>query len=311
MKNMIVLGCNPAYQKTISFTSFNTGTVNRASDMEICASGKGINFCRAAQTWNKVATLLFQFLGGNTGEYIADELLKEHLAAQNIWVSAPTRCCITCCNNQSGEVTEIIEPSGSCSQSECNNLLEALEGKLPQASGLAFCGTLPGKTDPKLYLECAKLAAQYKIPLLIDAYKDVEDVFTCGADIYLKINKDELGWLSNQNSVIDGMKYVFNNYGNVKVIAITDGPKLAFASDRKIFATYTIPEVEVVNPIGCGDTASAVLFSELLSGNNIVESFLMALSAASANCLTWKPAMYDANKAKELSKLTKVEVIEL
>jgi fructose-1-phosphate kinase PfkB-like protein len=311
MKNMVVLGGNPAYQKIISFKDFHCGNVNRANDMEICASGKGINFCRAAQAWNKVPTLLFQFVGGSTGEYIANEVLKENLTAQNIWVDAPTRCCITCCNNQTGEVTEIIEPSGSCSDSECNSLLVALESQLPNACGMAFCGTLPGKTDPKLYVDCAKLAAKYKIPVLLDAYKDIEEVLTCGADIYLKINKDELGWLTNQTSVVDGMKWVFARYENVKIICITDGPKVAYASDRKVFATYTIPKVKVVNPIGCGDTASAILFSELLSNNDIVNSFLMALAAASANCLSWKPAMYEVDKALELSKLTEVEVVEL
>ena len=107
------------------------------------------------------------------------------------------------------------------------------------------------------------------------------------------------------------MKWVFARYENVKIICITDGPKVAYASDRKVFATYTIPSVEVVNPIGCGDTASAILFSELLSNNDIVNSFLMALAAASANCLSWKPANYDVNEAIKLSKLTKVEVVEL
>jgi fructose-1-phosphate kinase PfkB-like protein len=311
MKNMIVLGANPAYQKVISFDSFNCGSVNRACDMEVCASGKGINFCRAAKTWNKVPTLLFQFVGGNTGEYIAKEVLEENLPAQNIWVAAPTRCCITCCNSKSGEVTEIIEPSGSCSKSECDNLLEALEKQLPNACGMAFCGTLPGKTDPKLYLDCAKLACKYKIPLLLDAYKNIEDVLTCGVEIFLKINKDELGYLTKEDGVLAGVKWLFNNYKNISKIAITDGPNSAFASDGKVFATYTIPAVEVVNPIGCGDTASAVFLSELLSNNDVVNSFLMALSAASSNCLSWKPANYDVNEAIKLSKLTKVEVVEL
>ena len=90
---------------------------------------------------------------------------------------------------------------------------------------------------------------------------------------------------------------MFNNYKNISKIAITDGPNSAFASDGKVFATYTIPSVEVVNPIGCGDTASAVFLSELLSNNDIVNSFLMALSAASSNCLSWKPANYDVNEA--------------
>ena len=54
MKKVTVLGANPAFQKTLTFDGFRQGKVNRAKDVTFTASGKGINFCRAARCWNLV-----------------------------------------------------------------------------------------------------------------------------------------------------------------------------------------------------------------------------------------------------------------
>ena len=41
---LLVLGPNPAWQKTLFFDAFRPGQVNRAHRLEEFASGKGINF---------------------------------------------------------------------------------------------------------------------------------------------------------------------------------------------------------------------------------------------------------------------------
>ena len=71
---------------------------------------------------------------------------------------------------------------------------------------------------------------------------------------------------------------------------------------------YTLPVLEkVVNPIGCGDTASAVLLSEMLCSRDIFESFRNALGAASANCLNSFCGNFQKSDAVELAAAVKME----
>ena len=76
MKKIAVAGANPARQKTLIFNSFVRGEVNRAAEKEEFASGKGINFCRAARCFGAADTELFQFCGGENGKFIISELEK-------------------------------------------------------------------------------------------------------------------------------------------------------------------------------------------------------------------------------------------
>lgn len=302
MKKITVLGANPAFQKTLTFDGFRQGKVNRAKDVTFTASGKGINFCRAARCWGLVSTELIQFTGGANGDFILGELNKEGLAHLSTRTAAATRCCTTCLNGN--DITEIIDPSGSASQEEADHLLADLRNSLQMACGFAVCGTLPGKTDPTLY-ERSVAAAGSNALILLDAYKNIDKLFAPNRKIVLKINRDELNWLTGIPDAEKALGTLFDRFP-LYAAAITDGPDKAYAFDGKEFSVYELPELKVVNPIGSGDTASAVLLSELVSGRDLRQAFLMALSAASANCLTIRPGNFDKEQALHLAQNTKI-----
>ena len=62
-----------------------------------------------------------------------------------------------------------------------------------------------------------------------------------------------------------------------------------------------MPRIEkVVNPVGSGDTASAVLLSCLLADETPEKAFAYAIAAASANCLSMKCGEFDRAIAEKL-----------
>ena len=203
------MGANAARQKTLHFEKLLPGEVNRACKMSEIASGKGINFCRAAGNWGKARGVVIQFAGGDNGKFLVDSLKNENLENCTVNCAAPLRCCITCIDQGSGMTTELIEPSGAATANECNEFVRLFNDQLPSASGVAICGSLPDGTDPALYVKAALLAAKYKALLLIDACRDLDEVFAAGAAIVLKINKEELEKLSGIQGVAPGMKKLF------------------------------------------------------------------------------------------------------
>jgi fructose-1-phosphate kinase PfkB-like protein len=122
----------------------------------------------------------------------------------------------------------------------------------------------------------------------------------------LKINAGELKKLSGEDTVSAGMQNLFATYSNLCFCAVTDGPASSFASDGKQLMQYDIPVLKnVINPIGCGDTASAAFSGELASGTEPFEAFRRALGCASANCLTPQPGDFSPEAAQQIiSKIT-------
>lgn len=301
MIKLAVLGPNPAWQETLFFKKFSCGAVNRAVKMEFLASGKGINFCRALMCHGKADPAIIQFCGGENGAKLENEMKKEGMKFISIPVSGNTRSCITCLDEEAQVMTEIIEPSFPASQTESEMMLDSFETLLKGAAGASFCGSLPDGTDPALYVRAAKLAGVYKVPLLIDACRDLDEVFAAGAEIILKINREELAKLSGVSGHIEGLEKLFDRFANLKYAAITDGADQAFATDGARLAVYTLPKLEfVASPLGCGDTASAVLLAEICSGSDIFSAFRCALAAASANCLNPTPGKFEPAEAAKL-----------
>ena len=199
-------------------------------------------------------------------------------------------------------MTEVIEPSYPADPAEVKMLLDYFEDALDDSGAAAFCGTLPTGTDPGLYARAAATVLEQKKPLLLDSYQNLQPVFESGVEIWLKINVEELQAMTGEKTVEAGLANVFRSSG-VRFAAITDGPGKAYASDGKKLCVYTIPHLDnVVNPIGCGDTASAVWASELLNGNDPFDSFRLALAAASANCLSAFPGSFSPSDADAIAR---------
>ena len=136
MKKLLILGPNPAWQKVLRFSSVALGEVCRARELLEFASGKGANFCRAAKTAGKTLPVLVQTSGGENGARQTAYLEKEKITAYSV-ETAPTRCCISCCEAD-GRCTELIEPGTALSEEQAKQLLRLFDRELADAGMAAF-----------------------------------------------------------------------------------------------------------------------------------------------------------------------------
>ena len=293
---ILALGPNPAWQKTLFFADFRFRQVNRARRGSTFASGKGINFVRAAICHGVAEAKVLQFAGGSNGERLEAFLDREKLPFASVRTAAETRCCITCLGESDSSMTEIIEPSGPIDRRESDELLALFRRELAAGTACAACcGTTPDGTDPDFYTKAVKLAADAEVPLLIDAYRGIDGILKSDAKLVLKINRDELAALTGRETVAEGLRQLFAVSSSLRFAAITD----------------TIPPLShVVNPIGCGDTASAVLLSELAARRDPFDAFRTALGAASANALNPFPGHFEGGDAEKIAAAIRLETVE-
>ena len=281
-KKVLVLGLNPAWQKILIFEDLVRGKVNRARDLFAFASGKGANFARITERCGNEAVLV-QFIGGITGERYEKNLSRNSsITMITRHVEPETRVCTTLLT-ATPDATELIEPARRVSAEDVSVLLDEALKVLPECDGVAICGTYPPGVTVDFYLEVAKLAKKEGKPLIVDSYKGILPVLEAGIDI-LKINRRELEALSESNDVFAGGTKIRKRYP-VSVLAVTDGPEKACLFSDEGFTECPVPKIDkVINPIGAGDTVSAVLFSEYLKGTPVKEAFEKALKEGSESC---------------------------
>ena len=297
MKRLLVLGPNPAWQNVLFFPELRVGKINRADRKLSFASGKGINFCRAARFHNRATPQLLQFSGGETGRKLDAELERDFFSFQSIETAGNTRTCTTCRCARTGAVTELIEPGCAATAAEQQAMLDAFAAALRDCDLAAICGTLPTGTSPELYTTAAGLAAAAGRPLLVDTSVHLSGILAAGGRVTVKINAEELAVLTGNPTISAGLRTLFRNPA-LQYAAITAGPGDAFCCDGRKTFRYRLPRLaNTVNPIGCGDTASAVWASELAAGEAPETAFAAALAAAMANCLSPRCGEFDPDRA--------------
>lgn len=299
-KKVIVLGANPAWQKTLFFHNLNAGKVNRAYHEENYPSGKGVNFCRALRYSKLAETLLLQFAGGNNGKLLCDGLDAAGFQHQTVFTGSETRNCITCLDD-SGNMTELIGVSHKILPDEANAMLDKLRSVLPCSGILAITGSLPDGSDPQLYGKAAKLAMEHRVPILVDALIGLPEVLSQNGTVILKVNREEFFKITGESEIFQAHRKAEKSYPG-KVFAVTNGGENATLSYNNILFEYILPPVKVVNPLGSGDTASAVMSALCAERKPFQEAFRQALAAASANCTTAKAGEYDPDCANDLAQ---------
>ena len=300
---IVVTGFNPAWQKTLFFPVFRPGEVNRADSVFYTAGGKGIHFLRAARIWGGVEGCVFQFAGGKTGKHITDALEEEGLPCFTVLLDGETRTCSTVLCRKTCTMTELIEPSAPVSQTALDAMLSAIRTALETADALALCGTCPPGTPPGYYALLASEARKRKRFVFADVFQNIRSALEDGVDL-LKINREELLMLSGEKDTESAFRECFRRF-RIGTLAVTDGKNPAMLSEGGPIRYFDVPAVEKpVNPIGCGDTCSGVMLTCLLTGASPEEAFRNGLAAASANCMTAHPAIYDKETALHFAELS-------
>ena len=288
---ILALGLNPAVQNTMIFDELRKGEVNRAVKRQIFAGGKGANFARAVNNWGGTG-IVAQFTGGANGNEFNSHLETDGIEFINQEFDASTRTCTTLICGKTRTMTEVIEPSATIPLQAIEKLAARIADEIPNCSGLALCGTWPPGVDASFYADAAKIAKKNGVPVLLDAFKDIESIISKGIIDILKINVEELISLADIDDIKLAGESVVSKYP-LAHLAVTDGPRPAWLFTGSEVSTLKVPKVDnPLNPIGAGDTVSAVLFAEFLSGAPLKAAFAEGLKAASKSCQNLKPAQF-------------------
>lgn len=289
MAKVFIAGLNPAWQQVFTMPHLRLDTVNRAQAYEELASGKGMNAAKILAARGHDVTLWQVLAGhqaGENGQRIEAACARLGIRSVHAYTAGQTRVCTTLLHD--GGATEVIAPF---SVADDAGLAERLLAALPRErfDAVLACGTVPaGLDEAVLAVARARLAPALTI---WDSVAGVTPDLFSRVD-WLKVNADEYRMLSASWASPAAPS-------QLPSLLITDGAQPALVAPRgEAPVACAVPRLEgVVNPIGAGDTVTAMLADGLLRGLDARAASAQALAAAAASCLHVLPAVWDEAEA--------------
>ncbi len=286
---MIVTLCTtPALQRTMTFGKLAIDSVNRATQVREYASGKGINVARVVHTLGQpcVAT---GFLGGDSGKLCRHDMDAVGIGHDFVTVATKTRMCITLIDQQNHTATELIEEAGPASASDAAKLLAKLDLLLQHAKVLVLSGTLAPGSGDDFYARCLKLACAANVRTIVDAKGSPLQVALAEKPFIVKPNRSELSAtversIESDTQLRDAMRAIISMGATWAVV--TNGPAETIVSDGRSFWQLKTPKIELISPIGSGDSFAAGMSIGLLEGKDVPEACALGVACGAANAMT-------------------------
>lgn len=283
---ILAAGLTPAWQQILTFERLLPGEVNRAQSTFWCGSGKVLNVGAALKHLG-APSLTLSPIGGATGQQIRDDFNNRGIATRWIATSNATRVCNTLLDQATGITTELVENSAPLSEDELNQFISAFAEEVRRATCVVLSGSLPQQTAHTFYRQ---LMERSNTRAIMDVRG--RELLECLPlrPFLVKPNRAELAAtvgrpLPTEAAVIEAMAQV-REFGAEWVI-VSSGPDPLLVLGPNGLTRISPPKVQVVNPIGCGDSLTAAIAAKIDADWEPLEAirFGVEYSALKASCL--------------------------
>ncbi|WP_099870539.1 tagatose-6-phosphate kinase [Streptococcus suis] len=263
---ILTITLNPSVDIAYQLDTFHLDTVNRVEKVQKTAGGKGLNVTRVLKQIGEdvVAT---GFIGGELGSYVKKQLTRNDIKNSFVEIGNETRNCIAVLHD--GQQTEILEQGPTIQEHEALNFIEHLEIILNNVDVVVISGSLPKGLASNYYVEIVELCKKCGVAVVLDcsgeALKNVLE--SQQKPTVIKPNTEELSQLIGKEVTddIQELKSVLSGqlFQGIEWIVVSLGAKGAFAKHKDKFYRVKIPKINVVNPVGSGDSTVAGIAASL------------------------------------------------
>ena len=267
---ILTVTLNPSIDISYPLEELKLDTVNRVSEVSKTAGGKGLNVTRVlAESGETVAAT--GFVGGTNGQFIKTHLPRD---VQSFFydILGDTRNCIAILHE--GNQTEILEAGPEILRTEAMGFLHHFKLLMPTSDVIAISGSLPAGLPVDYYASLIEIAREAGRKIVLDSSgKSLEAVLHSKfKPTVIKPNREELSQLLGRDVSADfeDLKEVLKDslFEGIEWIIVSLGGDGSFAKHGDVFYKVDIPKIEVVNPVGSGDSTVAGISAGLSSGKD-------------------------------------------
>ncbi|SFM05983.1 1-phosphofructokinase [Halanaerobium salsuginis] len=281
---ILTVTLNPAIDKIIILDKLNLGELNRVSNTDVLAGGKGINVSEVL-TKLKIKNLALGIVGGNNGRLITTILENKDIRADFNWSEFNTRQNLKIKEKNLTRETEINE-TGRVSEEDIDNFFETFNKYIKKNKTLVLSGSLPDGVNKNIYADLIVKASEENVNTILDSSGEEFKLALEQSPYLVKPNLAEIENLidkkiKNDEELAEGAKYLLAK--GVKIVMISLGGEGAFiASAKEAYRIYT-PKVEISQTtVGAGDTMVAGLAAEIDKSAELKATGVYAAALATA-----------------------------
>lgn len=287
------------------------GTVMRVENCIDNAGGKGLNAARAVATCGErvVAT---GFTGGNNGRLLCELLDADGIEHDFVHIKSETRCCVNVLEPD-GRSTEFLEPGRPVSGEEVAAVRAKVAEIAAAADVVTFNGSVPAGAGANIYRELVGAVRAAGKPAILDTSGTLLVNSLEARPTMIKPNTDEIQAILGRkpeslDEIIAAAREVHEKCGIERVVVSLGGDGAVMACAEGVFRGRA-PKIEVVNPVGSGDTMVGAFAVAMARGMTLEDQLAYAMSCASANCLSASTGHFDMEVAEGLRAGTSVEKV--
>lgn len=310
MGKILTITLNPAVDKTYTTQSLTAGHVNRMRTALNIAGGKGVNVTKILRQYGCEVTAT-GFLGGYTGRFIEEELLRRGAECCFVQIDGETRCNMNILADD-GYVTEILEPGPQVLEQEQTLFMEQYEALLAECRLAVISGSAAGGVADDIYERLITIAHDKKIPVYLDSSGECMRKGLLAKPYFIKPNWKELEYLvghkiADREEIIEAARRLHRE-GIAKVVVSMGSKGLISVTDCGVL--YARAEgIEAVNTVGSGDSVVASYAMATVFGESDEKAILRACAISAANVTTVESACIPMKTAEELMDKIIVEKI--
>lgn len=312
---LLCVSANPGMDRRLHIKSVVVGGINRASSAQGFAGGKAAHVAMAAHELT-AKTVWIGFLGGAIGEECAAQMQSLGMRVVSVPTSAPTRVNLEIIE-ESGEITEILEPGGEPAAGEAHEFLLRCYKEIENAgkSGLLIIsGRLPSGVGPDLYASLIEGARVREVETFVDTSGEALRVSLEAKPRFVKTNRAEAEELIGkplrtiQEALAAAREIIQYGAGSAAITLGDDGLIWAENKNGPIWGARP-PRLKCISAVGCGDATLAGFAHAAAQGMAGEEAIRLAAACGAANCSA--PAPGRINLATVQSLLPEIEVRQL
>jgi 1-phosphofructokinase/tagatose 6-phosphate kinase len=287
---------NPTLQKTLLFSRFEPGEVNRATSHHYDASGKGINVTRVLTQLGGRAVHLTH-LGRQARDFIR-LLGPDHLTVEWVDSDSEIRTCTTVVDRSAHLTTELVEESEPVSAGTGDRLMQAFRRLVFECDWLVISGTRAGGYSDSVFPSMIRMAKDLGKKVICDYRGEDLQLSLPERPDYIKPNWKEFTdtFFSGGLTEGDADKAVHHKMLDIAqqfdttVILTRGAGEVAFTEGGKIKKIHP-DRVEPVNTTGCGDSFTAGLAWSLSQGEPLTDAVRMGIRCGMRCALSVRPGV--------------------
>jgi 1-phosphofructokinase/tagatose 6-phosphate kinase len=311
---ILTVTLNAAIDRTLAVPNFRLGHRHRAVESRTVAGGKGINVARALGLLGR-PVIATGFVGGPTGNRVADQLRQEAILADFTRIAGETRINLAVIDPTSGEQTEINERGPAVTPEEVERFVERLDYLAGGASICVLAGTLPPGAPEDLYARLVANLRERGVTVILDSEGEPMLAGLRAGASMVTPNEREAEELAGQEfadrgDLVHGLSELVRLGAGEAVITRADGciAVVGEGAERR-FLEVSTKSLDTVSTVGSGDAFLAGYVAARYDGRELADCLAYGVACGAESTQHFGAGAVDRGRAERL--LGEVEVRDL